>query len=74
MPDYSAAKADQSDKGHISTAAKRTTIGDIIKIGTIDVVIQGNNEGSMIFGRSTNTSKEEHTTASKTVDPRYSML
>jgi hypothetical protein len=31
----------------MSTCTKRTTKGDIIKIGTIDVVIQGNNEGSI---------------------------
>jgi hypothetical protein len=50
--DYSAAKADQSDRGHreeISTVAKRMTKGDIIKIGTSDIVIQGNNEVPMIF-------------------------
>jgi hypothetical protein len=71
--DYSVAKADQSDRGHISTATKRTTKGDIIKIGTPDVVIQGNNEGPMIFGKSVNTGKEEDTSASKTADPKYSM-
>jgi hypothetical protein len=49
LPDYSAAKADQSGRGHISKAAKRTTKRDIIKIGTTDVVIQGNDEGPMIF-------------------------
>jgi hypothetical protein len=36
----------------ISTSAKRTTSEDIIKIGTTDVIIQGNNEGPMIFGKS----------------------
>jgi hypothetical protein len=48
MPNFSAAKADQSGRGHgekMSTS-KRTTNGDIIKIGTTYVVIQGNNEGS----------------------------
>jgi hypothetical protein len=42
----------QSDRGHkedISTSAKRTTKGDIIKIGTTDVIIQENNEGPMFF-------------------------
>jgi hypothetical protein len=66
-------KADQSGRGHIPTATKRTTKGDIIKIGTTDVVIQGNNEGSMIFGKSANACEEEDTTTSKTVDPKYSM-
>jgi hypothetical protein len=67
LPDYSTAKADQSGRGHISTAAKRTTKGDIIKIGTSDVVIHGNNEGPMIFGKSANTG--EDTAASKAADP-----
>jgi hypothetical protein len=52
MPDYSDTKSGQSGRGYgekISTSAKRPTNGDIIKIGTIDVVIQGNNEGPMIF-------------------------
>jgi hypothetical protein len=34
------------------------TKGDIIKIGTTDVLIQENNEGPMIFGKSANTGKE----------------
>jgi hypothetical protein len=38
--------------GHISTSSKRTTKGDIIKIGTTDVVIQENKDGPMIFGES----------------------
>jgi hypothetical protein len=41
--------------------AKRTTNGDIIKIGTTDVVIQGNNEGTMIFGKSAKTDMERDT-------------
>jgi hypothetical protein len=45
-------------QGHIPTATKRMTKGDIIKIGTTDVVIQENNEGPMIFGKSANTCKE----------------
>jgi predicted ATPase len=60
-------------QGHKSTVAKRTTKGDIIKIGTTYVIIQGNYEGTIVFGKSANTSKEEDTTASKTADPRYSM-
>jgi VCBS repeat-containing protein len=53
--DNSAAKVDQLGSGHReerSTCSKRTTKRDIIKIGTINVVIQGNNEGPMIFGKS----------------------
>jgi hypothetical protein len=46
---------------------------DIIKIGIGDVVIQRNNEGPMIFGKSASTSKEGDTTAIKTADPKYSM-
>jgi hypothetical protein len=54
--------------------AKRTTSGDIIKIGTTDVIIQGNNEGPMIFGKSTKTGKEKDTGAtSKASDRKYSM-
>jgi hypothetical protein len=41
--------------------AKRITNEDIIKIGTTDVVILGNNEGTMIFGKSTKTDKERDT-------------
>jgi hypothetical protein len=58
----------------ISTRAKRTINGDIIKIGTTDVVIQGNNEGPMIFGKSAKTDTRADTRAmSKIVDPKYSM-
>jgi hypothetical protein len=54
--------------------AKRTTNGDIIKIGTVDVVIQGNNEGPMIFGKSAKINKEKDIRAtSKTSDPKYYM-
>jgi hypothetical protein len=73
MSDHSSAKADQSDRGHIATTSNRTTKGDVIKIGTTDVVIQENNEGPMIFGESTNTNKKEDTTVNKTVNPKYSM-
>jgi hypothetical protein len=73
LPDYSAARADQSNRGHIPTTTKWTTKGDIIKIGTTDVVIQENNEGSIFFGKSANTCKKEDTTTSKVVDPKYSM-
>jgi hypothetical protein len=51
LPNYSDAKADQSGRRHISTTAKRTTKGDINKIGTIDIIIHGNNEELMIFGK-----------------------
>jgi hypothetical protein len=47
--------------------------GDIIKIGTTDIVVQQNNEGTMIFGESANTNKKEGTTVNKTADPKYSM-
>jgi hypothetical protein len=73
LPDYSAAKADQSGRGHIPTATERTTKKNIIKIGTTDVIIQENNEGSMIFGESANTNKKEDMSAVKIADPKYSM-
>jgi hypothetical protein len=48
--------------------------GDIIKIGISDVVIHGNNEGPMIFGKSAKTNEEKDTgAASKVVNPKYSM-
>jgi hypothetical protein len=59
--------------GHIPAATERTTKKDIIKIGTADVIIQEDNEGPMIFGKSTNTTKKEDTTTIKTADPKYSM-
>jgi hypothetical protein len=61
FPDYSATKTAQSDRRQgekISTSAKRMTSGDIIKIGTTNVVIQGNNEGLMIFGKSAKIDEE----------------
>jgi hypothetical protein len=72
LSNYSVAKADQSGRGHIPTATVRTTKKDI-KIGTLDVIIQENNEGPMIFGESANTNKKEGTTAIKIADPKYSM-
>jgi hypothetical protein len=58
----------------ISTSAKRMTCKDIIKIGTTDVVILGNNEEPMIFGKSTKTNEEKDIGAiSKAVNPKYSM-
>jgi hypothetical protein len=60
-------------RGHIPTTTKWTTKEDIIKIGTTDVVIQENNEGPMIFGKSANTGKEEDMAAIKTAEPKYSM-
>jgi hypothetical protein len=71
LPDYSTAKADQSGRGHITTTAKRTTKGDIVKIGIADVVIQENNEGPLIFGKSTNI--DEDTATSNAANPKYSM-
>jgi hypothetical protein len=59
--------------GHIATTSNRTTKGDVIKIGTTDVIVQENNEGPMIFGESANTSKKEDTTVNKIADPKYSM-
>jgi hypothetical protein len=48
--------------------------GDIIKIGTTDVVIQGNNKGPIIFEKSTKTNEEKDTGATgKAVNPKYSM-
>jgi hypothetical protein len=38
-------------------ATQRTTKKDIIKIGTADVVIQGDNKGPMIFDESANNRK-----------------
>jgi hypothetical protein len=73
LPDYSAAKANQSGRGHISTSTKRSTKGDIIKIGTTDIFIQGNNEGPMVFGKSANIGKKEDTTANEAADPKYFM-
>jgi hypothetical protein len=73
LPDYSASKADQSGRGHVPAAIKRTTKKDVIKIGTADVVIQEDNKGPMIFGESANTTKKEDTATIKTADPKYSM-
>jgi hypothetical protein len=49
------------------------TKGDVIKIGTTDVIVQENNKGSMIFGVSANTSKREDKAVNKTANPKYSM-
>jgi hypothetical protein len=54
-------------------STQRTTKKDIIKIGTADVVIQGDNKGPMIFGESANTTKKEDTITIKTADPKYCM-
>jgi hypothetical protein len=54
-------------------ATERTTKKDIIKIGTMDVVIQKESEGPMIFGWSANTNKIEDMIAIKIADPKYSM-
>jgi hypothetical protein len=58
--------------GHMPAATQRTTKKDIIKIGTVDVVIQEDNKGPMIFGESANTTKRDTATI-KTADPKYSM-
>ena len=76
-----AIEVDQSGRGHrekvstvVATNAKRTTNGDVIKIGTTDVVIQGNNEGLMSFDKSAKTSEgKDIGSTSKTSDPNYSM-
>ena len=58
----------------MSTCTKRMTKGDIITIGTTDVVIQWNNEGPMIFGKSAKTGEGEDTGAtSKAANPKNSM-
>jgi hypothetical protein len=58
----------------VATNAKRTTNGDVIKIGRTDVVIQGNNEGPVIFDKSDKTSEgKDIGSTSKTSDPNYSM-
>jgi hypothetical protein len=44
-------------------STKRTIYKDIIKIGTTDIVIQGNNEGSMIYCKSPKTNEEKDTGA-----------
>jgi hypothetical protein len=54
-------------------ATERTTKKDIIKIGTIDVIMQEDNKGLMSFGESANTTKKEDTATIKTADPKYSM-
>ena len=59
--------------GHTATTSNSTKKGDVIKIGTTDVVVQQNNEGPMIFGESANTNKKESTTVNKIADPKYSM-
>jgi hypothetical protein len=43
---------------YITAATERTTKKDIIKIGSADVIIQEDNEGPMIVGESTNTTKK----------------
>jgi hypothetical protein len=58
--------------GHMPIVTQRTTKKDIIKIGTTDVVIEGDNKGPMIFGESANTT-EKDTATIKTADPKYSM-
>jgi hypothetical protein len=71
--DYSAARPTNPAGGHITIETKRMRKKDIIKIGTIDVIVQENNEEPMIFGESDNTNKKEDTTAIKIANPKYSM-
>jgi hypothetical protein len=71
LPNCSAAKADQSGREAYTYINRENDKKYIIKIGTSDVVVQENNEGSMIFGESANT--KEDTTAIKIADPKYSM-
>ena len=59
--------------GHTATTSNNAKKGDVIKIGTTDVVVQQSNEGPMIFGESANTNKKEGTAVNKTADPKYSM-
>jgi hypothetical protein len=59
--------------GHTATTSNSTIKGDVIKIGTTNVVVQQNNEGPMIVGESANTNKKEGMTVNKTADPKYSM-
>jgi hypothetical protein len=47
-----------------------TTKGDIIKIGTTDVVVQGNSEGPMIFGKSANTCKKRRHGCQQSSQPK----
>jgi CO dehydrogenase/acetyl-CoA synthase epsilon subunit len=49
------------------------TSGDIIKIGTTDVVIQGNNEGIMIFGKSAKLDEETPQEQLVKLHQKYSM-
>jgi hypothetical protein len=81
MSDTSATKANQSGRELrektstiVATTTKRMAIRDIIKIGTIEVIIESNNEGSMVFGESTKTNEEkDKILTSKMSDPKYSM-
>jgi hypothetical protein len=51
------------------------TGGDIIKIDTTYVVIQGNNKGPVIFDKSAKTNEEKDIGATnKAVNRKYSML
>jgi hypothetical protein len=70
---HSAAEANQFGRRAYTCSNRKNDKKNIIKIGTVDVVIQENNEGPMIFGESANTTKKEDTTAIKTADPKYSM-
>jgi hypothetical protein len=73
LPEYSASKADQFNRGAYTCSDRKNNKKDIIKIGTTDVIIQEDNEGTMIFGELANITKKEDTTTIKTADPKYSM-
>lgn len=59
MSDFLASNTNQSNRGHREKAPneKRTTTGDNTKIGTIDVFINGKNEGPMTFDKSAKEKK-----------------
>jgi hypothetical protein len=42
-----------------NSETEKSTTGYIVKIGTTDVNINGNNEGSMTFGKLVETNKEK---------------
>jgi hypothetical protein len=59
-------------RDEMSIDIKQTTRGNIIKIGTSDVVIKGNNKRPMIFGKSAKTNEGEDIGAtSKAADQKW---
>jgi hypothetical protein len=59
--------------GYIATTSNSTIKGDVIEIGTTDVIVQQNNEGPMISGKSASTNKKDDTAVNKTANSKYSM-